>query len=92
MRIANATGGSQQAVLAMPIALSLTSPNTGEGANTNMNDSDGVASGDHANAAVLATDISMSGANKHIFDFGFRAAAAPPCLVPNCRTAEVLRN
>lgn len=90
VRIANITGASQQTPLAMPAVLTLTSANTGEGANMDINDSDGVASGSNANAAVQALDIPMSGANNHTFDFGF--SPPPPCPAPRCGTVTVTQN
>ena len=73
VRIPNISGGSKQAALGVN---QLTVANTGEGSNTNLNDSDGVAFGDNADAVVLATDISDSGVNNHSFDFGFVAPAS----------------
>ena len=67
VRVPNVSGGSKQAALA---AYGLTSANV----NVNVDDtidSDGVATGVNADAAVLATDIPAYGANNHSFDFGF---------------------
>ena len=64
-------GGSKQANLGTNI---LPTGNTGEGANTNINDSDGVLNGNNADITVLASDIPSIGANNHSFDFGFKAA------------------
>jgi len=69
VRIPNVAGGSKQAALG---ANNLTTSNSGEGTQTDSNDSDGVISGDHAEATILAADIPYAGANNHRFDFGFR--------------------
>ncbi|ADV45310.1 SdrD B-like domain-containing protein [Nitratifractor salsuginis] len=68
IRIPNVSGGNKQTALG---DYSLTKANTGEGTNTNLNDSDSVANGDNADAQVLPADIPISGANNHSFDFGF---------------------
>jgi hypothetical protein len=68
VRIPNVSGGNKQGVLGSNV---LTIPNTGSGADTSINDSDGRANGISADAAVDATDIPLSGANNHSFDFGF---------------------
>jgi uncharacterized repeat protein (TIGR01451 family) len=75
VRIPNVAGGSKQAALG---ANNLTTSNSGEGTQTDSNDSDGVASGDHADAPILAVDIPYAGANNHSYDFGFRNDPAPP--------------
>lgn len=77
LRIPNATGGSQQAELMVAGGLSLSPTGTGEGANDDMNDSNGAASGTNSDAAVLPADIPVVGANNHTFDFGFMPP--PPC-------------
>ena len=49
----------------------LTTANVGEGSNTDLNDSD--ADTGTGVATVLATDIPVTGANNHTFDFGYAA-------------------
>jgi len=68
VRVPNVTGDLKQSSLGIA---SLTVANVGEGSNANSNDSDGVVSGNDANASILPTDIPLSGANNHSFDFGF---------------------
>ena len=70
VRIPDAQGGSKQGALGSNV---LTVANTGEGSNTDINDSDGAITGDDAEASVSASDIPFSGANNHTFDFGFTA-------------------
>lgn len=68
VRIPNVNGGTKQAALG---GNALTTANTGSGANTDINDSDGAANGNDADVAVLASNIAFSGVNNHTFDFGF---------------------
>ena len=68
VRVPSVQGGSQQDALN---GYSLTTADVGEGADTNMNDSDGVLLGDNADVTIAAADIPSSGANNHSFDFGF---------------------
>jgi len=70
VRIPNVSGGSKQAALGTNI---LTVHDTGAAPDTNINDSDGIANGDDADANVSAADIPQAGANNHSFDFGFHA-------------------
>ncbi|MBD3793907.1 MAG: hypothetical protein IE889_07095, partial [Campylobacterales bacterium] len=69
IRVPNVLGASKQATLGIA---TLTVANSGEGVNANSNDSDGLLVGDDAEATILASDIPISGANNHAFDFGFR--------------------
>ena len=75
VRIENVMGGSKQGALGVN---NLTTANTGEGTNTDINDSDGVTASNDADATILATDIPLLGANNHTFDFGF-SPAPPSC-------------
>ena len=84
VRIENASGASKQAALGTN---SLTTANTGEGGNTDINDSDGVASGDNADAPVSAASLPVLGANNHTFDFGF--LGCPPA---RCGTVTAVKN
>jgi len=68
IRIPDISCANKQAALGANV---LTVADTGEGAVPNGNDSDGAASGCHADASVLPGDIPLSGANNHSFDFGF---------------------
>ncbi|MBK7224385.1 MAG: hypothetical protein IPH96_02750 [Saprospiraceae bacterium] len=75
VRIPNVTGGSKQAALGLN---SLTTANAGggtPGTQPDVRDSDGSIVGVNAEATVLTTQIPVSGANNHTFDFGFAAAA-----------------
>ncbi|MGV6808626.1 MAG: SdrD B-like domain-containing protein [bacterium] len=90
VRVPNSDGASKQAALGTN---NLTTANSGEGTQTDSNDSDGTATGDHADATVLATDIPYAGANNHSFDFGFRdAPAAPPSTVDVAITKTVSKS
>jgi hypothetical protein len=73
VRIPNVSGGSKQSVLGDNI---LTVSDNGTGANANIHDSDGIANDENATAAITATDIPLSGANNHSFDFGFTQPAS----------------
>jgi uncharacterized repeat protein (TIGR01451 family) len=86
VRIPNVTGGSKQAALG---ANDLTTSNSGEGTQTDSNDSDGIVLGDHAEASILAADIPYAGANNHRFDFGFRSIATGCVTVSNTVTATL---
>ncbi|MGV6808625.1 MAG: SdrD B-like domain-containing protein [bacterium] len=83
VRVPNSDGASKQAALGTN---NLTTANSGEGTQTDSNDSDGTATGDHADATVLATDIPYAGANNHSFDFGFRDAPVLPPPPTGCTT------
>ena len=74
IRVSDISGRAKQTVLG---SKSLTAVNIGEGINSQLNDSDGVVNGDHAEVAILSTDIPILGANNHSFDFGFK----PPIIV-----------
>jgi hypothetical protein len=67
VRIPNASGAGQQSALS---TYSLTTANVG-GATGDIRDSDGTLVGTNAEASVLASQIPVSGANNHTFDFGF---------------------
>ena len=90
VRIENATGVGQQGALMTPGLISMSTPNIGEGSNTDINDSDGIASGTDADAAISAANIPLLGANNHTFDFGF--SAAPPCPPTRCGTVAGVKN
>jgi len=75
VQIPNVQGASKQGVLGNNL---LTTADSGEGTQANLNDSDGVLSGDNANAIVASNDIPTAGHNNHSYDFGFRDAAVPP--------------
>jgi len=67
----------------------LTSANTGEGSNPDLNDSDAVPGTGVAN--IAASDIPATGANNHSFDFGF--APIPPCTITDAgKTNETCNN
>ena len=79
VRIPNVSGGSKQAALGLN---SLTTANAGggtPGTQADVRDSDGSVVGVNAEASVLTTQIPVSGANNHTFDFGFAVAA--PCTI-----------
>lgn len=86
VRIPNVSGGSKQAVLNAS-SLNLTSANTGQGTNADINDSDGTETSNNANAPVAAADIPFFGANNHTFDFGF-TAAPPSCNLTDAGKAN----
>lgn len=84
VQVQNVQGASKQAVLG---SNQLTTANSGEGAQADLNDSDGVLNSDDANAAVNAIDIPTAGHNNHSYDFGFRdASAIPPTSSGGCTT------
>ena len=66
--ILNAVGGSQQAVLS---GLQLSQNDSGQGANTDLNDSDATLTGNNAEIGVTPSGIPSVGTNNHSFDFGF---------------------
>jgi len=68
VRIPNVSGSNKQAVLGSYV---LTVVDKGTGTDGNINDSDGMLNGNHADSTVSSADISLSGANNHSFDFGF---------------------
>ncbi len=68
VRIPDVTGDNKQTALKNYI---LTTADTGEGENPNLNDSDGQLNGNNAEASVDSSEISIEGANNHSFDFGF---------------------
>ncbi|HFD13005.1 MAG TPA: hypothetical protein ENJ32_11150, partial [Crenotrichaceae bacterium] len=68
VRIPDIIGNSQQTVLK---TYQLTTEDVGEGVLADSNDSDGITTGNNAEAVVAATDIPLQGANNHSFDFGF---------------------
>jgi len=78
VRIPEVTGSKKQSALSSYI---LTQANTGAGSDPNLNDSDGLLNTTHADAAVLASDLPLSGANNHSFDFGFTAPVSLGSLV-----------
>lgn len=87
VRIANAEGASQQAALS---GLELTTTD----ANTNMAnriDSDASMNADATTAEITFT-TARAGSVDHTLDFGFSTSTAPPCPMPNCRTATVTKN
>ena len=69
LRIANASGGSQQAPLN---GFVLTTQNNSSAANPDLNDSDASLSGNNALVAVAPADLPVTGANNHSLDFGFK--------------------
>ena len=72
--IPNVQGGSKQAALGTN---NLTLPNVGGSGQPNVRDSDGSLVGNDAVATILTTDIPISGANNHTFDFGFGIVSDP---------------
>lgn len=85
VRIEDISDAGLQPALA---SVTLGTPNNGEGANTDINDSDGVDNGGGgAEVTVLITDIPKSGANNHSFDFAF--LGCPPA---RCGTVTVVKN
>ena len=75
VRIPNINGGSKQSALAN---YRLTTQNANNGipaTQEDVRDSDGAIVGTSAEALVLTTQIPVSGANNHTFDFGFFACA-----------------
>ena len=80
VRIPNVTGGSKQSALGN---LRLTTNGTGGAGQPDVRDSDGTLVGLNADATVLTTDIPISGANNHSFDFGFMACPDTSYLICN---------
>ncbi|HRH99634.1 MAG TPA: SdrD B-like domain-containing protein [Saprospiraceae bacterium] len=80
VRIPNVTGGSKQSALGN---LRLTTNGTGGAGQPDVRDSDGTLVGFNAEATVLTTDIPISGANNHSFDFGFMACPDTSYLICN---------
>lgn len=79
VRIPDAEGGSQQANLS---GLFITSNDADSSTNGDLRDSDGMKTGDTAEAAFLLGD---AGENNHSYDFGFRQTQNPPPPVScNC--------
>jgi hypothetical protein len=75
VRIPNASGASKQSALS---AYRLTTQNANNGipnTQANVRDSDGTLSGTSAEASILISEIPLTGANNHTFDFGFFACA-----------------
>jgi hypothetical protein len=86
VRIPNASGVGQQIALS---TYSLTTANVG-GATGDIRDSDGTLVGTNAEASVLATQIPVSGANNHTYDFGFLFLAT--CSLTSTGLANVQCN
>ena len=86
VRIPNVQGGSKQTALGTN---NLTLPNVGGSGQPDVRDSDGSLVGNNAEVTVLMTDIPVSGANNHTFDFGFGPFTCPP--LP-CGTTTVQKN
>ncbi|MBK7467929.1 MAG: hypothetical protein IPJ43_14610 [Saprospiraceae bacterium] len=71
VRIPNAAGASMQSVLS-PYRLTSQNANNGiPNTQDNVRDSDGALVGTNAEASILISEIPITGANNHTFDFGF---------------------
>ncbi len=80
VRVPSAIGSGAQAVL---FGKAISTANSGEGINADLNDNDGVLNGNNVTISVAGTDIPVLGANNHSFDFGFSPA---PDIVVNSAT------
>src|SRR5690606_1019992 len=73
IRVPDVTGGSKQVSLGNLILTTSNADGGTPGTQADERDSDGEASGVNAEVTVLTTQIEISGANNHSFDFGFFA-------------------
>ena len=74
------------------VSLSPTTANTGGSGQPDVRDSDGSVIGSNVEATILTSDIPVSGANNHSFDFGFATSSTPPCPEKRCATVIVHKN